>query len=159
MEKKFSQIDEKGARSRKGKDGHVVDNYQAPSEKGGHSEIHHKGKVYVSSGKSGTDIRNRNAQAHHYVTKEKIDDKKSKYHGQEVEKGLWVNQLGRVIEEDMQKFSEIQIDEGTIHLKPHGTAGTHYQVVKGVHTLKAGDVLHDSEVDDLRDHYKIKHVK
>lgn len=232
MEKKFSQIDEKGARSRKTKDGHVVDNYRLPGkDSDGHKEIYHGGKTYVSSGKTGTDIRNRNAPAHHYVAKEKITDPKSKYHGQEVEKGLWVNQLGRVIEEDMKKFSDIvegvnyqvvdhhgehvgyhstakkalkdakavadntgrrhtvhqikngkihaswdvheggeshrtdvhegqTVNEDTVHLAPHGTNGTHYRVVKPVHTLKKGEVLSDTEVDDLHDSgFKVKHLK
>ena len=159
MEKKFSQIDEKGARTRKTKDGHVVDNYKLPGkENDGHKEIHHGGKTYVSSGKSGTDIRNRNAPAHHYVCKEKITDRTSEHCGSEVEKGLWVNQLGRVIEEDMQKFSEIT--EDTVHLAPHGEKGTHYKVLKSVHTLKKGDVLSDTDVDSLPESgFKVKHSK
>jgi len=53
------------------------------------------------------------------------------------------------------------IEENTVHLKPHGGKGTHYQVVKGVKGhLEAGEVIHDSEVDDLHDMgYKVKHLK
>lgn len=53
------------------------------------------------------------------------------------------------------------IEENTVHLKPHGTKGTHYHVVKGIKGhLEAGEVIHDSEVDDLHDMgYKVKHLK
>jgi len=53
------------------------------------------------------------------------------------------------------------LDEGTVHLKPHGTKGTHFKVVKGIKGhLEAGEVIHDSAVDDLHDMgYKVKHLK
>lgn len=54
-----------------------------------------------------------------------------------------------------------QLDENTVELKPHtvdGKKGTHFKVVKGVKGhLEAGEVIHDSHVDDLHDMgYKVK---
>lgn len=44
------------------------------------------------------------------------------------------------------------LDEATVHLAPHGTAGTHYKVVKGLPgQLEKGEVIHDSHIDDLHD--------
>jgi hypothetical protein len=58
---------------------------------------------------------------------------------------------------DSQTLEEAE----TVHLKPHGDKGTHYKVVKGIKGhLEAGEVIHDSEVDDLHDMgYKVKHLK
>lgn len=47
---------------------------------------------------------------------------------------------------------ETEVNEQTVHLVPHGGRGTHYKVVKGIKgQLEAGEVIHDSHVDDLRD--------
>lgn len=61
----------------------------------------------------------------------------------------------------MKTFSEFVAEsesETTVELKPHGGKGTHYKVVKGVPGhLEAGEVIHDSHVDDLHDMgYKVK---
>lgn len=44
------------------------------------------------------------------------------------------------------------VAEQTVHLVPHGNKGTHFKVVKGIKgQLDAGEVIHDSHVDDLHD--------
>ena len=49
-------------------------------------------------------------------------------------------------------FSDQPLDEATVHLAPHGSAGTHFKVVKGLPgQLEKGEVIHDSHIDDLHD--------
>lgn len=48
--------------------------------------------------------------------------------------------------------SDQPLDEATVHLAPHGSAGTHFKVVKGLPgQLEKGEVIHDSHIDDLHD--------
>lgn len=63
------------------------------------------------------------------------------------------------VEQDDESLDE-EADDNTVVLKPHGTKGTHYKVVKGVPGhLEKDEVIHDTHVDDLSDMgYNVKHV-
>jgi vacuolar-type H+-ATPase subunit E/Vma4 len=57
------------------------------------------------------------------------------------------------VSEDLDDLAHYdEVNEQTVHLVPHGGKGTHFKVVKGIKgQLDAGEVIHDSHVDDLHD--------
>lgn len=58
----------------------------------------------------------------------------------------------QLMEELRIDIEQDEVNEATVHLVPHGGKGTHFKVVKGIKgQLDAGEVIHDSHVDDLHD--------
>jgi hypothetical protein len=71
--------------------------------------------------------------------------------------GEFVAGIKKIVTEKYDDLAEMDeglggIAEATVHLVPHGGQGTHFKVVKGIKgQLDAGEVIHDSHVDDLHD--------
>ena len=73
---------------------------------------------------------------------------------------------GNKPEVEVEEKSEDLLEAMEMHLKPHGTAGTHYKVhavgkkLASHGGIKVGERLSDTEVDDARDSgIRVKHVK